>query len=132
LELYKKQAKMIWREVLDKIGNGEQAISSPFAKGAFIEYHYVVVDELNRRGFLLAWCPVSLKGIQFSSVTVPANMCFITLRSLEKKSRFLLILNGWTQLNEKVTLGQWGNVPKVYNLGSVQLGSCTTCYLQHF
>lgn len=70
---------MVWKEVLEKIANGELYITSPFSEGAFIEYYYVVVNESERRGFFLAWCPESLKGIQATSVRVPPNLPFITI-----------------------------------------------------
>jgi hypothetical protein len=68
---------MTWKQIIIQITEGIENIPSPFAKDGIIEHYYVVVNEEERMGFLVAWCSVTHKGIHFSRVKVPQGLPYI-------------------------------------------------------
>lgn len=64
---------MNWEKILIRIMNGEIDIPSPFNKQGILKTLFVIVDRVNKLGYLLVWCSVTHKAVQFSRIKIPSN-----------------------------------------------------------
>ena len=56
-----------WLEVLEKLNNNEQAVC-PICKSEDLEYRQVLVDDVDRVGFVAIWCNECKRGYHISRV----------------------------------------------------------------
>lgn len=65
---------MNWEKIFISISDGAQDIPSPFNKDGILKTLFVIVDKETNLGYLLVWCSVTHKAVQFSRMKVPKNL----------------------------------------------------------
>ena len=67
----------MWKKILISIMRGDKEIKSPFDKEGYIDFVFVLVDDINKMGFLWIWCNKTFKGINLSRMKIPENVKYV-------------------------------------------------------
>lgn len=62
---------MTWEKILVRILDGERNIPSPFNKKGVLESLFVLINKEEKFGYLLIWCSITGKAVQFSRLRIP-------------------------------------------------------------
>lgn len=76
---------MNWEKIFIRILDGEQNIPSPFNKDGILRTLFVIVDKETNLGYLLVWCSITHKAVQFSRMKVPKNSALNSVYSDDVK-----------------------------------------------
>jgi hypothetical protein len=85
---------MTWEKILIRTLDGEKNIPSPFNKKGILESLFVIINKEEKFGYLLIWCSITGKAVQFSRLRVPdiAGINVITSEELGKSKAFKIEL----------------------------------------
>lgn len=77
---------MTWEKIFIQILDEKGDIPSPFHAEGFLQHLFVIVQEDSRLGYLLIWCSITHKAVQFSRLKVPEhkNVNIITSEEFRK------------------------------------------------